>query len=145
MLMRTEFIDLHYCTRCQISTEHIKFIYKDEGTITCQICQNTEDFAVSEGILIKKFTVASVNDRDMNSTQRRLLTAEIIVESIPDSMGEGNKPSYEDIIVEWPAYTDIHYTAQVELVAAPVSKALNYRDAQDISKAIKIFIGKEFP
>jgi len=142
--MRTEFVDLHFCPDCQRSTEHIKFIYLDEGTITCQVCQNTADFFPAEGVLKKTFTVVSVDEKDRLSPHRRLVTAEIRVKSEPDRLGE-TETTEEDIMVEWPAYGDIHYTAQVDLVGSPISKQMNYRDAQDISKVIKIFIGKEFP
>ena len=140
MIMRTEFIDLHFCSLCQRSTEHIKFIYLDEGTITCQVCQNTEDFATAEELVKKTFTVVSVDERDRNSAKRRMVTAEIRVTSVPDALGE-TESTKEDIIVSWPAWGTINYTAQVELVAAPHSKLINHVDAQAISKVLKLFIG----
>ena len=138
--MRTEFIDLHFCVVCGRSTEHIKFMYMDEGTITCQVCQNTEDFVAAEELVKKTFTIVSVDEKDRNANKRRIIKVELRVEITPDSLGETDT-SYEDIFVEYPAHGEDHFTAQVCYTDKHGSP--NYKDARAISKAIKQFIGKD--
>lgn len=142
MHMRTEYIDAHFCTRCLRETEHVKFTYGDSSTLTCQFCQSTSDLVEEvEEMVQRSFTVISVEE-SYNNPKRRMVQAEIRVETTPDGLGE-HKPEVEDIRVEYPAYEDQHFTAQVEPLGGPMGHKFNYKDAREVSKAIRTFIGKD--
>lgn len=144
MLMRTEFVDLRFCAQCGRATEQIRFIYLDEGTVTCQVCQNTEDFIVAEELVNKKFAIVSMDGEVSTTDKRRVVKVEVRVTLTPDKLGEGSEVTYEDIKVEYPAYGDDHFTAQVSHCGVYGSGSVpGFKDAKGISKAIKQFIGKE--
>jgi len=139
MFMHTEWLDEQFCTRCLRQTEHVKFSYGEECTITCQFCQTTTSVVEEVEEAVKKtFTVIAV-DEQYNNPKRRMVKAEIRVESMPERFGDQNGKT-EDIMVQYPAYEDQHFTAQVTPV---IGKDFNFKDAAKISLAIKQFIGKE--
>jgi tyrosine-protein phosphatase YwqE len=107
--------------------------------MTCQFCQETTSVVEEVEEEVKKsFTVVSV-DLQYNNPKRRMVQAEIKIDYTKDKLAETVKES-EYVKIEWPAYENMHYTAQV---MPSNGGSFNYKDAREISKVLKQFIGEE--
>jgi len=121
--------------------EHVKFIYNDQSTLTCQVCQETTEISVDNtGAEMKKtFTIISVFEPDRNSTARRWVVAEILQETESGDMGP-REIKYQTFTVRYPAWgPNTHYFTS--LVLHPGDKTLPHIEAMQIAKELKIFMG----
>jgi len=121
--------------------EHIKLIFSNQATLTCQICQETAEVQVNDtGTVMKKtFTIVSVSETNRNSRARRWVVAEILQKEEPESMDSG-KPKYLTFTVRYPAWgPNEHYTTSLTL--HPGDKNLPHSESMEIAKQLKIFMG----